>query len=859
MTTSSLNEARRQNLEAELLHQAYQALPASLIANLVNGSILSFVMWDVAPRFMVLGWIVALMVLSLFRYLDYRFFRNEIMKGWHGQIVPGYFDGLAQITGMLWGAAGYGLFTVDSSIHLAFLAFLLAGMTAGAVTTLSVRRRTCQVFLLTALLPFILQLTLQAQAIYLAMGIMVLLYLVFGLVNANRLNENVIENIQVRMQSVENELRLTQQDELLQQTGHIGRIAGWYYNQSSGKIIGTPELYTMLELPALSEITLGTALSIYSTENRQKIEAVFVDAINKQQSFDFDAELTMSGGANRWTRVAGTPTPASLRNSFDLIGIVQDIGDRKAIELDLVMQQQQLEMAIASSNAGKFHYDGKTGLLQLDAMTKKLFNVNGDVAEVPLNVFLRKLPTDEQEILKKYFTEASGDFTCEITVPDLNRTKELRCIEIKGTAVQHGHEVSGLMFDITQRKAWEAAISQASKTALEMAQAKTIFLANMSHEIRTPMNGIIGMLKLMQESGLTPEQRRYNHIASHSAQSLLGIINDILDYSKLDADRVRLEQKPFMIEECVRNTTDLFSSLAVNKNLILAADVDPGLSRMLLGDPFRMEQILNNFVSNAIKYTETGSVHIKFSLIENGIKDLKIRAEVVDTGVGISKEAQLRLFTPFEQADNSVTRKYGGTGLGLSICKHLIELMDGEVGVSSESGQGTTFWFEINLPLADEGMQAVAVPEKMETSRDRATRYAGYRILLVEDNLVNQIVAQELLRLYGAEIDLAENGQEALEKYQAGNYDLIFMDVQMPVMGGLEATRQIRELEKRNGRGTTAIVAMTANAFAEDKANCKAAGMDDFLSKPFEVAELEEILSQWLPRQSPAISKSSLR
>ena len=386
----------------------------------------------------------------------------------------------------------------------------------------------------------------------------------------------------------------------------------------------------------------------------------------------------------------------------------------------------------------------------------------------------------------------------------------------------------------------------AAKEAAEQASlAKSAFLANMSHEIRTPMNAIIGLTHLAERNTQEPKQLDRLHKVSDAAHHLLAIINQILDISKIEAGKLTLEPADFSLSRLLDNTSEMVIDHLHSRGLTFSTDIDPALPPVLHGDALRIGQILLNYLSNAVKFTERGSISVKISLLSATADGLLVHFAVADTGIGIPAEQQARLFEAFEQADTSTTRRFGGTGLGLAIARRLALLMGGASGVESTTGAGSTFWFTAHLQQGSSNVLAVPLKlapdeaEKLLNSRDRQTR-----ILLVEDNPINQEVALELLRGVGLQADLAVNGQKAVEMVAAQTYDLILMDMQMPVMDGLTATRAIRQSEQ--GR-TLPILAMTANAFGEDRQRCLDAGMNDHVAKPVDPSNLFAMLIKWLP------------
>jgi two-component system sensor histidine kinase/response regulator len=401
--------------------------------------------------------------------------------------------------------------------------------------------------------------------------------------------------------------------------------------------------------------------------------------------------------------------------------------------------------------------------------------------------------------------------------------------------------------DVTDRVNTLTELENAKIAAEAASRAKSTFLANMSHELRTPMNGVMGMVDMALRRATDPQQIEWLNKSKHSAQHLLAVINDILDISKIEADRLTLETIHFKFGEVLENLLSLLGHKAEEKQLKLLVDLSPEVLRQVfLGDPLRLGQILLNLTGNALKFTTHGSITVRARLLEDHPQDVLLRIEVADTGIGISAEDQQRLFTAFEQADGSMTRQYGGTGLGLAISKRLAHMMGGEIGVESTPGQGSTFWFIVRLVKSIDAVLPAPTFTRKSADDRLIDEYVDTRVLLVEDEPINQEVSRGLLEDAGLIVDLAEDGLQALELAQKNTYALILMDIQMPHMNGVEATMAIRALP---AYAQTPILAMTANAFNEDRQICIDAGMNDYIVKPVNPGKLYETLLAWLEKR----------
>jgi signal transduction histidine kinase/DNA-binding response OmpR family regulator len=435
--------------------------------------------------------------------------------------------------------------------------------------------------------------------------------------------------------------------------------------------------------------------------------------------------------------------------------------------------------------------------------------------------------------------------------------------------------VIGTVMDVTERKlaeleleayrkSLEAQIADRTRAlnesnqrlaaAVEVAEAasmaKSDFLANMSHEIRTPMNAIIGMTGLLEQETVDPGQREKLMRIIAAGDHLLAIIEDILDLSRIEASKMQLYLSVFRPRDLVAQCINLLMDTIEEKGLKVVCEVDPDVPEAVQGDLARLKQILINFGSNATKFTDKGTIRFSVATLQQDASSCLLRFQVEDTGIGIDRDVIDRIFLTFEQADSSTTRRYGGTGLGLAICKRLARLMGGDIGAESTLGVGSKFWFTARLDVVEDYISPAEPLLPASPHESAAMDLKGARILLVEDNSANQDITQDLLENAGFHVDMAENGQEAIQLAQTRTYDLILMDSQMPVMDGLEATRAIRALPDCVG---TPIIALTANAYEQNRRNCLEAGMNDFIAKPVKMSVLLASVRQWITRAGPNV------
>ncbi|WP_333656845.1 ATP-binding protein [Methanothrix soehngenii] len=569
---------------------------------------------------------------------------------------------------------------------------------------------------------------------------------------------------------------------------------------------------------------------------------ILIQARSRRQAGEtssYEARLIRSDGCVFPVQVTGTPRWQDGK-FFGSIVAVTDLTERKRFEDELKKSEAKNRALLDAIPDAIFLLDKEGNFLDYRAP-------NSSILYAPAELFMGKnihsiMPQDLVELTMNNLGLARQSGKMQVFEYQLPTNGEIKHFEARINLCEGG-DFLALVRDVTERKRSDEMLWKAKEEAEAAAKAKSEFLANMSHEIRTPLNAVIGLTGLLLDTDLTHEQRNYLEIVRDSGDSLLSVINNILDFSKIDGGMMELEHSPFDLRRCIESTMDLMVTRAAEKGLVLKVVLDDQLPTMLVGDASRLRQVLANLLSNAVKFTDKGFVEV--SVRGNAIPEgFELRFDVLDTGIGMPQDKLDRLFMPFSQIDSSITRRYGGTGLGLAISKRLVEMMGGRIWAKSDLGVGSTFSFAVKVKLPC--MQSVQhkvkdlIPVIKPPIEGHFQQARPLSILLAEDNAVNQMVLLQMLRKIGYQADLASNGFDVLAALDRQAYDVILMDIQMPDMDGFEATRRIlaRFPKKKRPR----IIALTAHALNGDRERCLEAGMDSYLSKPVKIEDLQSAL-----------------
>ena len=570
-----------------------------------------------------------------------------------------------------------------------------------------------------------------------------------------------------------------------------------------------------------------------------------VEAFQHGKPFDVEGIHYRKDGTWFWGRTNGQPVKNNQGSVTHYFSMIEDISAEKVVQRKLKEYEERLRMALTNVGDNYWEHDFRTGKTYFSNPGNNLLGFEDSDFSNAADLWWSRVHPDDKKILEANDTDYKAGLlrNHHHEYRMLHKDGSIRWVLDRGVVTEQDDDgnplkIIGTHIDVTRQKGLELELTYAKELAEQSTKAKELFLANMSHEIRTPMNAIMGMANQLNKTALNTDQQFYLSTIRSATDNLLIIINDILDLSKIEAGQLTLEKIGFEPKLVVGRAMQVMMHKAEEKGLAFTNSFcDSKLAPVLCGDPYRLNQILLNLISNAIKFTEKGGVDISCRVLQDDDTEQVIEATVSDTGIGMDESFAKSLFQKFKQEDESVTRRFGGTGLGMSICKELVELMRGNIHVQSKKGVGTTVSFRVAFSKAEE----TDLPKK-EPSQLNTDILSGKTILVADDNEMNRLVASTILKNYGAVIDEAQNGAEALEKLQQQLYDIVLMDVQMPIMDGIEATKEIRN----NVSAKLPIIALTALAIKGDSEKFIQAGMNDYLSKPFEENQLLSVVCRWL-------------
>jgi PAS domain S-box-containing protein len=641
------------------------------------------------------------------------------------------------------------------------------------------------------------------------------------------------------------EMNLRRVNNLLSETSRTAMVGGWEYEIEANELIWTDFMREIFEVDAHFVPKKGDVASLFTIEpERDRVNAAFSAAVTRGIPFDIEFPIITAKGNRKWVRCTCQSTFEDSRCTR-LFGSLQDITEKSQAKEELWAKKQQLVAFIKHSPVAICMLDNDLNYITASDIWKTFLSVSGDISE---RNHLEVFPGTPEIWVERYRSGLAGNVLRmdeeSYELPD--GTLEWLEWEIRPWSDQSG-EIGGIIIVvsvISEKHAFKEALIKAKNDAEQSSLIKSRFLSMVSHEIRTPLNAVIGFINLLMQDPRSDQVENMN-VLRFSAENLLLLINDILDFSKLEADKVELEEHDFDLKSLLHNIVSSLKQEAGKKHLWLELATDPHIPEFVKGDSARLGQILINLINNAIKFTHEGGVSITCQLVETSQEAVTIIFEVKDTGIGISLEQQAHIFDMFSQADSDTTRKYGGTGLGLSISKRLLELMGSQIRLSSAPFEGATFSFKITFKKTE----SVSPDVEDDDSEVPSPVLDGARVLIVEDNTVNILLMQKFLTHLKCDCSIAKDGNIAYEMVKEHDYDLILMDLQMPVMDGYTATRKIRELPG-NRYQLLPIIALSANDKTEIETKLKDAGMTDLVTKPFSPKILKATLARYLEGRS---------
>jgi PAS domain S-box-containing protein len=643
--------------------------------------------------------------------------------------------------------------------------------------------------------------------------------------------------------------QMQRQTEILEEAQEVARVGSWEVNVETSLSKWSRQTARIFGKPDAEGLTVAEGVSLYIPEHQEEVRECVDVCIETGEPFDREWQIIRQDGERLWVRVIGH---AEVRDgkTTRLYGVFQDVDERKQAERKLREQEQRLNLAVNAAQLALWDYDLARHSGFVNRRWTQMLGLDYESFRPSVSEWSNLIhPEDRKEVMRKFHDHAEGKtefFNAEYRL----RTRDEQWLWVRdnGCVVQRDGQgkpvrVSGLMQDITNSKTAEETLRENKEIAEAANRSKDEFLAMMSHELRTPLNGILGFADILRGTTMDEDQLEYVRMIRSSGVQLMDIITDILDFSKLQARKLDLEMSRFNPRQCVRDAANTVRPMAEAKNLKVTVEEGPDLPVSITQDGERIKQILVNLVNNGIKFTEEGGVRVTVDL-EKG-HDLRnwLVIKVIDTGVGIPEDHMEDLFEPFVQVDSSLTRKHGGTGLGLSICKKLCDLLQGSLRVVSEVDEGSTFILRIPVELDPHQEQEIARHETTPIPQQLAMRHP-LEILVVEDDAINARLIAVLLKRLGYEPIFTTNGREALEVLEEKEVDLVLMDVQMPVLNGLEATQAIRRGRAGERNKGLHIIGLTALAMPLDHERCLESGMNDCITKPLKTSVLLRTLKE---------------